>query len=387
MLPGFERVSLDSHLRRFVREAGKTAPNYGVKFNCGAPRLEDGLCPTAAFDFDTDGPGWKVHSEIVFYDLAKLNKMYDQRAWPLRFLSGFLSVLELFFSGASFGYLRDGWRFFLFFLFPFFLVAAALVLVAVALLPPAYVHIAHVFWSVPLALAGMAILCVVGKRMHVPLMMDLWAITVDVARGRRADVDQFLAFVVDDIARRVAQSSADEIIVVGHSFGAVPGVLALADPRVSLSAQVRSTGLLAAGSYLLAVAHHPAAKSLREAARRVLRGPVAWLDAQSHTDPINFFRTNPADALSVDVAKRPSIVEVRFKHQLRPESYRAIRGDFFRTHRQFVFGVEKRSHYALFAIIGGPERFADVTARGGLSADWSRFTPAGHREKGMPGNA
>ncbi|MCC6206407.1 MAG: hypothetical protein IT533_15545, partial [Hyphomicrobiales bacterium] len=49
--------------------------------------------------------------------------------------------------------------------------------------------------------------------------------------------------------------------------------------------------------------------------------------------------------------------------------------DFFRTHRQFVYGVEKRSHYALFAIIGGPEPFSEIVARGGLSADWARFSP------------
>lgn len=387
ILPGFERVSLQAHLRRFIREADKTAPNYGVGFSYGEPTFEDGLCPAMSFDMKTEGAGWSVNSEIVIYGLANLNRLYDDKPWALRFLFGLWSLLELYLVGAAFGYLRDGWRFFFFSLFPFFLVAAAFALLVIAVLPPASGQVWHVLWCVPLAIFGCGVLCVLGKRMHVPLMMDLWAATVDVARNRRPAVNEFMTFVADDLVKRIVASTADEIVVVGHSFGAIPAVMALADPRVSLAAQTRPTGLLAAGSYLLAVAHHPAAKELREATRRVLRGPFSWLDAQSHTDPINFFRTNPADALSVHVAKRPSIVEVRFKQQLSRESYYLIRGDFFRTHRQFVFGVEKRSHYALFAIIGGPERFSAVAARGGLEEDWTHFSSVSPKGRGVSRSA
>ena len=373
MLPGFERVSLESHYRRFCREATKSAPSYDVSFSFGAPQVDEGACKTSSFEMTTQGSAWTTHAEVVLYDLACLNAMYDRQPMPVRLLRGFGAVLDLLFHGTALRYLRDGWRFFLFFLFPFFFVMAIVVLMALAIAPAALESPWHLAWSVPLALAGFASLCVFAKRMHVPLMMDLWALTVDVPRGRKDDVRRMLAAVADDIATRIAASKVDEVIVVGHSFGAVPAVMALADPRVTKVAQQHPVGLLAAGSYLLAVAHHPAAKALREATRRVLRSPVTWLDAQSHTDPINFFRTNPADALRVHVAKRPSIVEVRFKQQLDPTSYAQIRGDFFRTHRQFVYGVERRSHYSLFGIIGGPERFTDVTARGGLLPDWTRF--------------
>lgn len=375
MLPGFERVYLEAHCRRFAREAARTAPHYDARISCGSPRLEDGPCPTACFDMQSEGEGWQVQSEVVVYGLAELNAIYERRAWPLRCLSGFLSFLELLFVGAAFRYLRDGWRFFVFFLFPLVLLVAAFAFLAIVILPAIQFGPWALFWSLPAALAGAFLFSVVGKRLHVLLMMDLWTITVDAARERRPEVQTFLAAVVDDIARRVATTSADEVIVVGHSLGVVPGVLALADWRAAGAASIRPVGLLAAGSYLLAVAHHPAAGKLREAAARLMQCQVAWLDAQSHTDPINFFRTNPADALGIDTANPPSVVEVRFKNQLSPENYRHIRGDFFRTHRQFVFGVDKRSPYALFAILGGPEPFARVTANRGLSPDWRTLAP------------
>ena len=64
---------------------------------------------------------------------------------------------------------------------------------------------------------------------------------------------------------------------------------------------------------------------------------------------------------------------VRFRNQLEPATYRSIRRDFFRVHRQFVYGVERRSHYAYHAILCGPEPFAEVARRGGLLDDWSGF--------------
>ena len=58
---------------------------------------------------------------------------------------------------------------------------------------------------------------------------------------------------------------------------------------------------------------------------------------------------------------------MRFRNQLDPATYRAIKRDFFRVHRQFVFGVERRSHYAYHAILCGPEPFAEVARRGGAA--------------------
>jgi hypothetical protein len=375
MLPGFERVSLEAHHRRFRREAARTAPSYGVTFGVGEPEISEGACRTSSFQLDAEGDGWRTTSDIVFYDLACLNGMYERKSMPVRLLRGVGAAFDLMIRGAGLRYLRDGWRFFLFFLFPFLLLLITLGLAALAVLPAFYNGAWNLLWSVPLALAGAAALCLLAKPMHVPLMMDLWALTVDVPRRRHPEVHRMLEALSDDIARRIAATTADEVIVVGHSFGAVPAIMALADPRCTAIANEKPLGLLAAGSYLLAVAHHPSAAKLREAAGIVMQSPIEWLDAQSHTDPINFFRTNPADALGMKDARRPKVVEVRFKQQLEPESYRQIRGDFFRTHRQFVYGVEKRSHYALFAIIGGPEPFSEIVERGGLSADWTRFSP------------
>ena len=113
-----------------------------------------------------------------------------------------------------------------------------------------------------------------------------------------------------------------------------------------------------------------------------MRADDPWLDVQSLTDILNFYGSEPAQA-----AHRPRPVpmqnttKVRFRNQLGEATYRAIKRDFFRVHRQFVFGVERRSHYSYHAILLGPEPFAAVARRGGLADDWAGIA-ASNGEKG-----
>jgi hypothetical protein len=99
------------------------------------------------------------------------------------------------------------------------------------------------------------------------------------------------------------------------------------------------------------------------------------VDVQALTDPMNFYKSDPVRDLKLAGGTSPVLVRVRFRSQLCEEAYNAIRRNFFRVHRQFVFGVEKRTHYSWHAILCGPERFANVAAQGGLPCDGSASTP------------
>jgi hypothetical protein len=59
-------------------------------------------------------------------------------------------------------------------------------------------------------------------------------------------------------------------------------------------------------------------------------------------------------------------MRVRFRSQLTAQTYRSIRRDFFRTHRQFVYAVERWHPYSFHAILLGPIPLEAVTCRGGL---------------------
>ena len=50
----------------------------------------------------------------------------------------------------------------------------------------------------------------------------------------------------------------------------------------------------------------------------------------------------------------PLIVKVRFRHMVSRATYRRIKRDFFRLHRQFVLAVENRCPYSLHMLLLGP---------------------------------
>jgi hypothetical protein len=92
---------------------------------------------------------------------------------------------------------------------------------------------------------------------------------------------------------------------------------------------------------------------------------------QALTDPINFYGSDPRKALGIVEGKGPRILHVRFRNQLTDSTYREIKRNFFRVHRQFVYASEIRTRYSFHAILCGPQRFADVAASGGLARRWS----------------
>jgi hypothetical protein len=188
------------------------------------------------------------------------------------------------------------------------------------------------------------------------------------ARGKRPEVMQKLNNVIADAARRISKAPPDtEIIVAAHSLGAICA-LPIMDAALQKNSS-RRYGLLTVGSSLLKVALHPAAASLRKSVARVAGSNIVWIDAQSLTDPMNFYKSDCVRDLDIAEGKSPVRLQVRFRHQLCDKAYRDIRHDFFRVHRQFVFGVEKRTHYSWHAILCGPQRFAEIAACGGLPCE------------------
>ncbi len=167
----------------------------------------------------------------------------------------------------------------------------------------------------------------------------------------------------------VGQSSqaADQQRTIGAPLDArVP----LAD-ALQGTTKTERTGLLTVGSSLLKIALHPAAAKLRGAVKAIVAADIPWLDVQSLTDILNFYGTKPAELIAGRSSASQNTTKVRFRNQLESATYRAIKRDFFRVHRQFVYGVERRSHYSYHAILCGPEPFADVVRRGGLRDHWS----------------
>lgn len=377
MFPGFEPIPVEAHCRRFLREAARTAPVYGMAIEPSTVTVEPHPAagvPTGSLTVKASGAGWTTRSEIVIYGLGEINESYAAANPVLRIVRGMAALADFIATGTFLRYLRTGVRYGFFFIFPLLVLIGAVLagrlgywlgssLVAAA---PSLAG-----WILA-AIAFIAVIVIASRRLHFLLVMDDWVFARDLARGRRPDIDARFERLSADVSQRLAAAEAEEVLFAAHSFGAIAAALALAD---ALKAGRKSdrTGLLTVGSSLLKIALHPAASKLRGAVGTVVAADRPWLDVQSVTDILNFYGTRPAELIAGKSGPNQNTTKVRFRHQLQPAAYRAIKHDFFRVHRQFVYGVERRSHYAYHAVLCGPEAFAEVARRGGLRDDWSTF--------------
>jgi len=370
VFPGFEPLPVEAHCSRFIREAKRTASAYGMTLSLSDPVYSGAGLRTGTIAVDASGEGWRTQTEAVVYGLGDLNAVYAERNSAVRILTGLGALADFIGTGTFFRFVWTSWRYSLFFLYP---LVTLFGVVAIAAAVGSFLPVSTILrWLVGI-LVAVGLLWFASKRMHFLLMMDDWAFARDMARERRPDVKERIAAVAADIETRLSAPAPGEVVLAAHSFGAITVMLAVAD-LLSRGCDLRGAGLLTVGSSLLKVALHPAAVRLRAAVGIIATSPITWVDCQSLTDPMNFYGSRPLHTLGIRKGREARIIRVRFRTQLRPKTYRAIKYDFFRVHRQFVYGVEKRSPYAFHAILCGPEPFAAFAEEGALSENWP---PAG----------
>ncbi|MGE3147673.1 MAG: hypothetical protein AB7K04_01255 [Pseudorhodoplanes sp.] len=357
---GYELADAERQHQRFVRELGRFERTWNLRASAGPMRDEDGAI--GAWTVETQGPNWRVETD---YRLLRWDDFVAQdRARPgwIRLPAGILALADFIASGTLFRYFAANWRYALFFLYPVLIVAgfAALGLATgfmVARLPIPGAPLAG------LAAAGAVLVLLFvfgGRALQLSYLLDDWIFARDFARRRRPGIDARLDRFARELSERLRDPHYDEVLLAGHSLGAPCTVAVLAraladDPALGAG---RPLKLLSTGSSLLKVSLHPAAAWLREAVARVSADArVFWVEYQALVDVINFYKTDPIRALRLPPTGRPIVTIVRIREMLSPEAYKRFGRDFFRLHRQFVMGNERRYFYDYFMLCCGPLSF------------------------------
>jgi hypothetical protein len=196
----------------------------------------------------------------------------------------------------------------------------------------------------------------VGRWLDLAHALDLWRFTRNFAHRSRPALDARLDRFARELARLACESDADEIVIHGLSLGAALA-LVVVDRALTLAPQLgaRRLHLVTTGSWVAAAALHPSAGWLRAAVRRVANAPsVYWLEVQSLTDPLNFYKVDPVAALGMRPTGKPVIKIIRARSMLAEATYRRFRSNFLRIHRQTVMGNEQRYFYDYYMLCCGP---------------------------------
>jgi hypothetical protein len=359
--PGFEPLDAAAHRARYGRSAKQSASAWNYSADLG--ELEDfGAAPY--FDVQTRGEAWETHSRIHVLDHNEIVNRLNSRNLVVRLVMGYLAALRVVFGGGLVGYFRHAWRFGLFFIFPFLLVIAGLLisLLFVLLLRDVGLPSWSLLLTVPAALAFFVYLYLPqAERLHTLHLFSDWELAVAMAASNDAGVERWLEACAES-ARQALDQPADEYVISSHSMGSsaavhVIGLLLEREPEFFAGKRVVFSTL---GSAVLQCALLRSASRLRSRVGLIARcGQIFWTDVHCLTDAIHFYKTRVAAVCGDADAPQATILFIRFKTMLTGEHYRRIKMDFLRVHRQYVLGPDHRASFDFTLMTAGPLSAAD----------------------------
>jgi hypothetical protein len=360
---GYEHVPADQHYRRFVREIDRYRRTWNVEARVSPLGLNGGAA-MADWHVESRGPNWRVHSDIHLCDWDDLIAVDFERSDAVAVPKGVFACLD-FLVFALVRYLRANWRYALFFLYPLLLFTAFEVAGILVGWQAVLLGLPMPWITAPLLAVAVIWLLVrwPGRPLRLRYMLHDWTFARDLVRHPRPEYEARIEEFARGLVARAKTSDADEIIVAGHSIGAVLVMETLAaalgrDP--ALLGKGTRIRVVTMGSSLLKIGLHPAAHRLRMAVKRVADQPgLFWADYQSLVDIISFYKCDPVAEMGLATRNRPVLRQVSMRRMLSQDSYRRFSMNYLRLHRQFVMGNELRCHYDWFMICCGPVRLED----------------------------
>jgi hypothetical protein len=354
--PGFEPLDAADHHERYRRTAAESARLWNCRFEPG-PLEGDDAAPH--FDVRGTGPNWQTDTRIHILDHNRLIALLRRESLAAQLLNGYVCFARIALAGGLWRYFRHAWRFGLFFLFAFVVVAIALAAALLIAAVPVIWGIArhHLVWSALLALAFFRyVFLPLSARYHLLHLFADWRFGVTMAtlgdRSVDARIDECRKAVRDALAE-----PADEYLFTSHSMGTTLAVHAVgslleAEPDTFAGKRVVFATL---GSVLLQSALLRPAAKLRARTELLLRNRhVKWFEVQTLTDPIHFHRVCVASALGHHDVPALPIVHYRLKNILTREHYCRVKSDFLRVHRQYVLALDKRGPFDIALFTAGP---------------------------------
>ena len=203
---------------------------------------------------------------------------------------------------------------------------------------------------VPLAWAGLKL----EARYSMYWMMRSYAFTAQQAQGLTPDLEARLDEQAAILAQRLREGGDDEVLVVGHSSGAIMAVVivarALLKDASTATANQPVLSLLTLGQWIPLLGLLPQAKQFRdELALLALAPGLAWTDFSAPPDGCCFALTDPIEACGLAVHSgpldRPKLLSPRFAQMFHPGDYGQLRRDKFRMHFQYLMASQEPAEY------------------------------------------
>jgi hypothetical protein len=376
---GYQLTAPERFHRRFARDFATFGKTWSVETETGTPIVStrQGRWPAQAI-----GLNWSTRTDYRLIRLDDLIERGHHRPLLKRIVLGIRGLLDFILDRAIIGYFRFGWRYALFTLAPMAMMIASLL--AGGLVGRWLSPITGPWLAMLVGIAAFA--AAIGfftKKFFLLILLEDWAFASDLARGLQPEIAERIDEGSRDVLAAIASGGYDEVLLIGHSLGAVM-ILHLAElllkdlPGNGADASTPPRiAILTIGSSALKIGLHSAAEPLRRAAASVSSSPrLIWADYWSHHDVMNFPRTDPAVAMGL-VPRFPTISrKAVFREMVSTETLNTLRFDFFRKHNLFFHAATRRSGYDYFMFTCGPFYCGDLARSSNGAIGWLDDTGA-----------
>ncbi len=366
---GYEPRDVTKSYERFHREYLRTCDLYGLTGEVGAAaETPDGI--SGSWDISTRGNGWRVETRyrLLRWDDFVREDQARPPWWKIVQMYRTIGVAVL--NGAFGRMLRANWRFALIAFAPILLITVWLLLgsfvgllcmnLVAALGAPELV--AKIVGSVT-GVGSFASLLWLSEPISGLLLRCDEAASIDqFVNGKRTDWSQRLDTFANDVVGAVHEGKADEVLIVGHGFGAVLAINVLGRALArdgGLGRRGAHVALLTLGASLPVVGFNPEAKGFRNRLRQLAGAPdIDWVDVQSRDDLLSFGPFDPIvghDIVLGTERRNPRVVTIRFRDLWDAGPFGLRRWRVSKVHAQFFMANERRgASYDYTLICCGP---------------------------------
>ncbi len=371
-LSGFDPRGPAFYRRLYASESARQSAVNGMTLAIGERSKPSKL--SSAWTIQASVADQTVETRYEFLRWDDLIRKYWQRN-ALRIVLEFFRVFAMCVSnGMLWRFLKTAWPPFVAAVVPFLLLMATLSLAigAGALAACAITAAGLSGWlGWAAGLSAFAAVLQLGRLMELR-MNSFWLLRIYAFTEQQANVPlPDLEARLDSFSRQlVAQAQAaqdDEILLVGHSTGSIMAVSMLAR-ALQLDPDLASRGprisLLTLGQCIPLLSFWPKAQRFRSELERVADADaIDWVDVTAPTDGACFALVDPVAATGIvrppGAQPRPKLLSARYATLFTPETYAAMRRDWYRHHFQYLMAGEKAGDYDFFAITAGNQTLGE----------------------------
>ena len=367
-LAGYDPIDAGAQYRRFTRQLQTFQRTWNM--NAVLSKLEGPNADLLArWALSARGVNWQVeavHELLLWDDIVRGD---FSRPMAERLFKAAVAYLDFIATGTVFRYIVANQRYAIFFLVPLLQLALfAVIAWLLGSLASTLLGLGGAGAIIVDVLAGVLVFIVLmtwpGRRWRVQHLLDDWIFAREYLYGRRPDIEARLKQFAAALVARSREGTMDEIVIVGHSLGAMLALDVL-DRALAIDPDLGNRGVaicvLTIGATIPKFALHPLAVRIRSIVARVVMEPaVAWAEYQSRDDTISFYKFDPASLRRIAGDRldgKPVIRRVQLHQMLQPETLARCRNNILRLHYQSVMANEKRAAYDYFLMVCSPAPF------------------------------